>query len=271
MIDIHGIVIPHMLEIVSIANCNFMATASEPDSEEPIIRNEGDYLSQPDELERDSLDSFQIDPGNIHSKFDKGHYVAGKKQLYEVLRSEVLLNCWVPPDNYKFPPIIQGGRKRYFNSKWLINNTWLAYSEILSGGFCKICVLFLDRHDKLVGKGGSQMVGSLVTKALTNYKCVIELFNKHSQLIYHRDCCVTCKSCKRMAETPRLDIQDQLDRQRIKQKVLNRQRLVPIIETILFLVRQELSFLGHRGESKELDIEEPKENDDNFRAALGYV
>ncbi|KAI6650227.1 Zinc finger MYM-type protein 1-like [Oopsacas minuta] len=112
------------------------------------------------------------------------------------------------------------------------------------------------------------MVGSLVTKALTNYKCAIELFNKHSQLIYHRDCCVACETFKRTVGTPRLDIQDQLDRQRIKQKLLNRQRLVPIIETILLLGRQELSFRGHRGESKELDIEEPKENDGNFRAAL---
>ena len=71
-----------------------------------------------------------------------------------------------------------------------------------------------------------------------------------------------------MAETPGLDIQDQLYKQRIEQKRLNRQRLVPIIERILFLGRQELSFRGHRGESKQLDIEEPKENDLNFRAAL---
>ena len=52
-----------------------------------------------------------------------------------------------------------------------------------------------------------------------------------------------------MAETPDLDNQDQLHQQRIEQKRLNRQKLVPIIETILFSGRQELSFRGHRGES----------------------
>ena len=40
---------------------------------------------------------------------------------------------------------------------------------------------------------------------------------------------------KKAAETG-LDIRDQLNQQRIKQKQLNRDRLVPIIETILFLV-----------------------------------
>ena len=42
---------------------------------------------------------------------------------------------------------------------------------------------------------------------------------------------------------------------------------MPIIETILLLGRQELSFRGHRGESRQLNIEEPKENDGNFHAA----
>ena len=65
-----------------------------------------------------------------------------------------------------------------------------------------------------------------------------------------------------------LDIRDQLNQQRIKQKQLNHDILVPIIETILFLGRQELAFGAHRGESSELNIEEPNENDGNFRAAL---
>ena len=72
---------------------------------------------------------------------------------------------------------------------------------------------------------------------------------------------------KKAAETG-LDIRDQLNQQRIKQKQLNSDRLVPIIETILFLGPQELAFRAHRGESSELNIEEPNENDDNFRAAL---
>ena len=54
-----------------------------------------------------------------------------------------------------------------------ILNKWLAYSEILFGAFCKICVSSLDRNDKRVDKRGLQMVGSLVTTAFTNYNSAI--------------------------------------------------------------------------------------------------
>ena len=37
------------------------------------------------------------------------------------LRFELLTKCWTPPSNFIFPPIIQGGRKRYFNRSWLLN------------------------------------------------------------------------------------------------------------------------------------------------------
>ena len=71
---------------------------------------------------------------------------------------------------------------------------------------------------------------------------------------------------KRITDTSGLNICDQLNQQRMKQKQTIRDRLVPIIETILFLGRQELAFRGHRGESTELNIAEANGNDGNFRA-----
>ena len=50
-------------------------------------------------------------------------------------------------------------------------------------------------------------------------------------------------------------------------KQSNRARLVPIIYTVLSLGRHELAFVGV-GESTELNIAEPKENDGNFSTAL---
>ena len=175
-----------------------MSTVNESDNEALSILNQEDNLSQSEKSEQVTIDSVLTDSTTANSKFDIGLYVTGNIPVEKEFRLEILFNCWIPPENYKFPPIIQGGRNRYFNI----------------------------------------------------------------------DCCVDCETFKRMAETPGLDIQDQLHQQRIEQKRLNRQRLVPIIETILFLGRQELSFRGHRGESRQLDIEEPKENDGNFRAAL---
>ena len=81
---------------------------------------------------------------------------------------------------------------------------------------------------------------------------------------------VLCKSeaFKRAVETPGLYIRVTINQERIRIKHLNRNRLVPIIETIVFLGRQELAFREHRGESGELTIEEHNHNDGNFRAAL---
>ena len=103
--------------------------------------------------------------------------------------------------------------------------------EYLSGAFCKICVLFLDRNDKRVGKGGTQKVGSLAISPFNNYKNAIEVFNSHYQLSYDRDCTTKSDAFKKAAETD-LDIRDQLNQQRIKQKQLNRDRLVQWISVI---------------------------------------
>ena len=137
----------------------------------------------------------------------------------------------------------------------------------MSGAFCKICVL-LGTNDKRVGKGRTQKVGSLVIHPFTDYKYEIHCFDNHSKLSYHRECCVKSEAFKRTVETPGLDIREQFHQERIRTTHLNCNRLVPIIETILFLGRQELAFRGQRGESGELTIEEPNHNDGNFRAAL---
>ena len=88
-------------------------------------------------------------------------------------------------------------------------------------------------------------------------------------LSYHRECCVKRETFKRTVETPGLDIRDQLHQEPIRIKHINRNRLVPITETILFLGRQELAFRGHRGESGELTIEEPNNNNDTL--VLGSI
>ena len=222
-----------------------------------------------DHSDQDISTSINIEPSIPHPHhLDIGLFVSENQLVNEELRLEILLNCWTPPGNYTYPPITDGSRKRYFNGSWLTLFPWLAYSEYLSGAFCKICVMFLDRNNKQVGKGGMQKVGSLVISPFTNYKKAINTFNTHSQLAYHKDCCVKSETFKRMTETYGLDIRDQLNQQRMQQKQTNRDRLVPIIETILFLGRQELAFRGHRGESAKLNIAEPNENDGNFRAAL---
>lgn len=53
-----------------------------------------------------------------------------------------LQETWTPSSNYSFPVNVEGKQTRRFRSEWLTQYNWLAYSEILCGGFCKMCVLF---------------------------------------------------------------------------------------------------------------------------------
>jgi len=56
----------------------------------------------------------------------------------------------------------------------------------------------------------------------------------------------------------------------IKRKIIeNRKNLIPIIETIIFCGRQNLSLRGHR-DSGPLNLTEPNENYGNFRSLLRF-
>ena len=61
-------------------------------------------------------------------------------------------------------------------------------------------------------------------------------------------------------------IDNQIDNAKQQQVVANRQRIRPMIETVLFLGRQEISFRGHRDSGSIANS--CTENDGNFRSTL---
>ena len=61
----------------------------------------------------------------------------------------------------------------------------------------------------------------------------------------------------------------QLDNAVAKQIELNRQKLVPIVGTVILCGRQNVSLRAHRDDSKHL--EEGKSNPGNFIAILNYL
>ena len=60
-------------------------------------------------------------------------------------KHKLINRVYVPPKNYQFPFRIVSGSRRKFNSKWLKEFNWLAYSPSSDGGFCKVCTLFGDK------------------------------------------------------------------------------------------------------------------------------
>ena len=90
------------------------------DSEASVSTNEG-FLLHTEEVDQVPVSSqsgssiFQI------NQLDIGLYVSEKESVNADLKFELLVNCWTPPSNYIFPPIIQAARKGYFDRSWLLN------------------------------------------------------------------------------------------------------------------------------------------------------
>ncbi|XP_054711209.1 dynein regulatory complex protein 11-like [Uloborus diversus] len=63
------------------------------------------------------------------------------KILDDDKKLKYLNETWKPPLRYSFPTRAEGKQNRKFRREWLEQYNWLAYSELSSGGFCKMCVL----------------------------------------------------------------------------------------------------------------------------------
>lgn len=129
---------------------------------------------------------------------------------------------------------------------FLKRHHWLAVSDVHGGLYCKYCVLFAPPD---VGSGRRSTVCALV-------KGPLKSFSK---------------------QNPSLDILNRLDAQRRAEVQDNRERLLPILKSIVFCGQQNIALRGHRDDGSLLDGHvEAKEtgsitqNDGNFRALLRF-
>jgi hypothetical protein len=137
-------------------------------------------------------------------------------------------------------------------------------SDKLKGYFCKYCFLFAT-------KGGSKKqtpLNQLVVKPLNNFS---KLFGKdgilhtHANHNYHKDAIITAKDFLNVLKNPQSNIANIIDSHRMQLVKENRIRLIPIIETIIFLSNQNISFRSHRDDGP-LDFN----NQGNFKELPKY-
>ncbi|CAN7947954.1 unnamed protein product [Ixodes hexagonus] len=194
---------------------------------------------------------------------DLGLFVS--KSVHETaLKEKLTRNPWTPPGNYNYPATTK--RNLRFKPHWVASYPWLTYSEYLEGALCKYCVVFAH---ECAGKGEHQRLGSFVTKAFVNYKNAMEAFKSHAACGYHLKSRSLAESFLAIQSGAHRDIVSQLDKGVRKQAEENRKNLLPIIETVIFCGRQELSLRG-TDDCGPLDLSQvlPVKNDGNFRALL---
>lgn len=105
------------------------------------------------------------------------------------------------PKDFQFPPNIEGGQKRSFQSSWFQRYPWLTYSRSESGGYCAFCVAFSSE---------SGNTGVLVKSPLVKFKKALDILSTHNNTEYHKDACAKFTAFSEVMSGKQKDIAQQL-------------------------------------------------------------
>lgn len=207
---------------------------------------------------------------------DIGNFVG--RQVDDYTKRHLLETHWCPSEDYSFPYSVhrKNGKdeKRYVGHSHLSKFKWLVLSDSHKGLYCKYCALFATGS-----VGGYQKnipLQKLVTKPLTSFA---KLLGKdgdlpvHDASKYHKEAMQAGKNFLACVRAPEKDVANQICSQRLHQVNDNRNRLLPIIESIIFLGRQGIPLRGHRDDGTLLErSSEPSltSNEGNFREILRF-
>lgn len=198
----------------------------------------------------------------IQQKNDIGFYT--EKKCTDEEKYYLLKNRWLPKESHVFPA--SEHRNLKFQRKWLLNFPWLTYSEKFNGAFCQYCAFFATNQ---VGKGGHESTRNFVNRPFNRWQHAIEQFQSHQNSEYHKYAIVAAQNFIDTHEDKSRNVVFQLDSAKKIQIERNRKMFSSIVETILFIGRQEISCRGHR-DAGPISTEIPVENDGNFRSLLRF-
>lgn len=185
--------------------------------------------------------------------------------MTQIKEQNYFLKIWEPDHTFKFS--ISGDRKLKFQLSWLKKKcSWLTYSKLHDGAFCKFCVLF-KRNE---GGRGNQKLGKCVLEKFSNWKKAIEEFNKHETTKYHKNTILDADNLLSIYNKSKESIDIQLNNKLKIEIQENRKKIIPIIETIIFCGHQGLALRGYN-DSGLISLQNAKiYNDGNFRELLRF-
>ncbi|CAF1321705.1 unnamed protein product [Adineta steineri] len=201
-----------------------------------------------------------------------GSKITDEKKYY------LLTHHFEPNEQFKWPhserKILKKGEvvieKRYLNKSHLENHKWLKYSLNKKGLFCVPCVLFSTTTKQICS------LGKLINKPLTDYRKLMGedgYITLHSRQSYHQHNMSKAEHFLFIYnKNPSASIDVLLDDKRRQQILENRERLKPIIRTILLCGKQNIPLRGHRDDGSlcSNSNDDSIVKDGNFRALLNY-
>lgn len=203
---------------------------------------------------------------------DIGWYVG--KNIDDCTKAILLEKHWIPPPNYVFPHCVVNKKgkltKKYAQKSHLDKFHWLVLSHKEQGLYCKYCVLF-------GGAAQSQTPRRFVKEPLKAFDDLLGekgALLKHQRNPYHGLAVEAGKSFLSIFHKPETSIINQVSSQRMTQINENRERLRPIVKTIIFCGKQNIALRGHRDSGKLLNEISGNESvvadEGNFRALLKF-
>ena len=132
-----------------------------------------------------------------------------------------------------------------FQSSWLKDYSWLAYSPSQGGGYCKYCVLFAKPGPRVT-------LGTLVKtpfKTFSKAKGKDGYLTLHDCAQFHLDAVVAGKDFLANYNRPESRIDNRLDNQRKELSDRNKHILSCIVDDIRLCGMQGLPLRGHRDDS----------------------
>ena len=141
---------------------------------------------------------------------------------------------WLLPEVVVFQ-VFSAGCKRYLQAKWLKKNSWLVYSEVLDGGFCIFCSLFIKDRSKY---------GVLVNTPFKKLVKVNKVVGGHSSNQYHHNAMADTSAFLQSVENPEKNVDVRINSILERTIKENRHIIQSFAEYILFCGQQCLALRG---------------------------
>lgn len=205
---------------------------------------------------------------------DIGLYIGVATKISAVKRASLLRSAWQPPTGYTYPcsEHMKKGKveKRYLSESHMQQFPWLTYSHDKRGLFCRFCVLMADNG----GAHKQTPVNKLVKAPLQTFAKLLgkdgDLLT-HESSLYHKEAVAMATDFLSVFDKPGDAIINKANIGREKQVRENRDRLTPIVNSIIFLGQQNIPFRGHRDDGElEVDSQQSVVNEGNFRELLKF-
>jgi len=214
----------------------------------------------------------------IKFSHDIGDYLEKGSQADHV-KARFLESPNVPDNIFIYPFSIHNKlgkqEKRYLKKDhFMINGLYIPKKKVAF--FVIIVFFFLQiKEEKIIG---NVTLKSLVSVPLNKYAKILGEtgdFSKHSKNLHHINATQAANAFLTCYKNPAKEIISVINSSRLKQVIENRARFKPIIESVIFLGRQNIPLRGHRDQGSLIGDEHSKNNssvvnEGNFRELFKF-